>query len=85
MRQTIKSILENKIDEVGYIRNIDCLDSRLTIRLSGHIEVMRKQGMIIATVEPEDTNTYDCRYYLCDTDGDTIRKIPKGYKIVFKN
>jgi len=83
--KTTRDILEKKLDEVGYIRNIDCLDSRLTIRLGAYMNVFRKEGVKIATVQPEDNDDYDCRYYLLDTDGDPIRKIPKGYKITFKN
>lgn len=85
MKQTIKSQVQNILDKKGYIANRWCWDNYITPRLGAYINLLRNEGKKIATVEQEKRDKYDCRYYLLDTDGEPIRKIPKGYKITFEN
>jgi len=62
MKQTIKELLKNKLEEQGYIENYWCWDNHITTRLSSYIEIFRKEGMHIITNPKKQSK--DTRYIL---------------------
>jgi very-short-patch-repair endonuclease len=60
-KQTQKEKVREILLRDGKIDNFFCLDTRLTIRLSGIIHLLRQEGMNIRTEELESKN---CIYHL---------------------
>lgn len=83
MKQTIKEQVKQQLLTKGIISNYWCWDNRITNRLSSCIKELRDDGLIIATTRKQESK--DTWYYLADNKGQFIKKIPKGYKVVFSN